>query len=240
MGGQGVRFSAITHRGLVRSENEDSLLSLPEQGIWTVSDGMGGHEGGAFASQTVVEAVAMLPLGASGEPLVAEVEAAMARAHRAILDEAARRGASTIGATVVLLILTEGRFVSLWSGDSRLYRLRAGRLEMLSSDHSLVAEFVKAGRMTWDEAERQPHANAITRAVGVGDALELERVDGALLPGDRFLLCSDGLTKYADSATLERMLATQPIERVGEKLMDIALIGGGADNISLIVIDVPG
>jgi protein phosphatase/serine/threonine-protein phosphatase Stp1 len=102
----------------------------------------------------------------------------------------------------------------------------------------VVAGLVLAGQLSWDEAERHPQSNAVTRAVGVGEALELDKVRGELFPGDRFLLCSDGLTKYATFATLERVLGTEPIETVADALQQIALEGGGADNISIIVIDV--
>ncbi|MFL4472271.1 PP2C family serine/threonine-protein phosphatase, partial [Tateyamaria armeniaca] len=91
---------------------------------------------------------------------------------------------------------------------------------------------------SWDEAEQHPQSNAITRAVGVGDELELEKIRGQILPGDRFLLCSDGLTKYATFNTLKKILSSEPIETVAETLLHLALEGGGADNISIIVIDI--
>lgn len=109
---------------------------------------------------------------------------------------------------------------------------------MLTTDHSMVAALVLAGQMSWDEAEHHPQSNAVTRAVGVGEELELEKIRGEVLPGDRFLLCSDGLTKYATFGMLEKVLAREPIETVADTLQQIALDGGGADNISIIVIDV--
>jgi protein phosphatase/serine/threonine-protein phosphatase Stp1 len=93
--------------------------------------------------------------------------------------------------------------------------------------------------MTWDEAEHHPHSNAITRAVGVGEVLELDKVRGEVMPGDRFLLCSDGLTKYAGFAYLETVLRTTPVETVAERLLQHALESGGGDNVSIIVVDVP-
>jgi protein phosphatase/serine/threonine-protein phosphatase Stp1 len=110
---------------------------------------------------------------------------------------------------------------------------------MLTTDHSVVGEFVALGQLTWDEAEHHPQSNAITRAVGVDDTLELDKVRGEVLPGDRFLLCSDGLTKYAGFAALERMLKDAPIETVVDRLMTHALASGGGDNVSVIVVDVP-
>jgi protein phosphatase/serine/threonine-protein phosphatase Stp1 len=233
-----VRSRAISHIGLVRKVNEDAILSLPERGLWVVSDGMGGHAGGDFASRTVVEAVAMLPPGLAAGGLMQAVRAALQEANATIRREAARRGAGVIGATVVALIVTDGHFVALWAGDSRLYRLRDGAVEMLTTDHSLVAELVLAGRLTWDEAERHPQSNAITRAVGVDKGLTLDKVRGDLRAGDRLLLCSDGLSRYTSQATLGEILRREPIESVADRLLETALAGGGGDNVSLIVVDV--
>lgn len=231
------RFSAVTHVGRVRKVNEDSILTLSEHGIWVVSDGMGGHAGGDFASQTVVDAVAMIPPGLGPGESLRALREAFQQAHATIRAEADTQGA-TIGATVVALVLAEGHFAALWAGDSRLYRLRGDEIALLTTDHSLVADLVVAGQMDWDEAEQHPQANAITRAVGVGEVLEIDKIRGDALPGDRFLLCSDGLSKYATFAMLARMLRGAPIETLSERLLHLALEGGGADNISVIVVDV--
>ncbi len=233
-----LRFSATTHVGHKRKINEDSILALPDQQIWTVSDGMGGHAGGDFASQTVVDSIAMIDPGLDPAALLSALRGAIRSAHDVIVRESEQRGSGTIGATVVTFVAANGHFAAFWAGDSRLYRLQSGGIEMLTSDHSVVADLVHAGQMTWDEAEQHPQSNAITRAVGVGDDLELDKIRGELFPGDRFLLCSDGLTKYATFATLERVLRAEPIETVADTLQQIALDGGGADNISIIVIDV--
>ncbi|WP_102107676.1 PP2C family protein-serine/threonine phosphatase [Oceaniglobus roseus] len=233
-----IRHTARTHVGRVRKINEDAVLSLPDQNIFLVADGMGGHEAGDFASQTVVEQVAaMAPDLAPAERMQA-LRAALEAAHTAILAEAARRGGATVGAAVVSLILSERHFAAFWAGDSRLYRFRDGGIELLTTDHSVVAEFVKNGRMSWDEAEQHPQSNAITRAIGVGDVPGLEKIHGEVRTGDRFLLCSDGLNKYAGFETLRRAVVGTPIETVGDKLLKIALDGGGQDNISLVVVDV--
>jgi protein phosphatase/serine/threonine-protein phosphatase Stp1 len=233
-----LRHAAATHVGRVRKINEDSLLALPDQKIWVVSDGMGGHEGGDFASQTIVECIAAIPAGLPPADRMRALRAAIIRAHETIVAEAAQRHRGVIGATVVAFMLADGHFVTFWAGDSRLYRIRDGEVEMLTTDHSAVAELVTAGLMTWDEAERHPQANAITRAVGVGDELELDKIRGEVRPGDRYLLCTDGLTKYAGAAQLQRIAAREPIETVAERLVQVALDGGGADNVSVIVVDV--
>ena len=233
-----LRFSAATHVGKKRKVNEDSILSLPDQKIWVVSDGMGGHDAGDFASQTVVDRVALMPPGREPAEVLSGLRSSLHSAHKAICEEAERRGGTTIGATVVALTFAGNHFAAFWAGDSRLYRLQAGAIEMLTTDHSSVAELVLAGEMSWDEAEQHPQSNAITRAVGVGEDLEIDKIRGEVFPGDRFLLCSDGLTRYATFAILETVLKSESIETVTDRLLDIALTGGGADNISIIVIDV--
>lgn len=232
------RFSATSHVGHKRKVNEDSVISLPEQKLWVVSDGMGGHAAGDYASQLITDTVAMIPVGLGPADRMRALRDAILRAHDAIRAEADRRGGGTIGATVVSLMLADGHFLVFWAGDSRAYRLRGGQIEMLTSDHSVVAALVEAGQLTWDEAESHPQSNAITRAVGVGDELELDKVRGELQSGDRFLLCSDGLTKYATFKILEDALNFTPIETVADRLLQIALAGGGADNISIIVVDI--
>jgi serine/threonine-protein phosphatase Stp1 len=107
-------------------------------------------------------------------------------AHDSILTEIETRGGVTIGATVVALMILDAHFVCFWAGESRLYRLRYGVTEMLMTDHSIVAVLVLAGQMNWDEAENYPQSNAITRAFGVCDVLELDKVGGSLQSGDRF------------------------------------------------------
>ncbi len=231
------RFSAKTHVGLVRSVNEDAILSLPDLGLWAVADGMGGHEGGDFASQTVVDALSNLPSDLAPQDLLGRSRAALHSAHQTIRTESARRGDVVIGATVVLLVIAQGHFLCLWAGDSRLYRLRDGRIEMVSLDHSVVGQMVEADQLTWDQAEHHAQSNQITRAVGVGEVLEIDKRRGAVEPGDRFLLCSDGLTKYATQDVLERLVRDTPINALADELLRIALAGGASDNVSIIAIE---
>lgn len=232
-----LRFSGKSHVGLKRKVNEDSILMLPDQQIFVVSDGMGGHAAGDVASAAVVDAIALLPPGLEAAEKMQAVREALAQAN-ATVHALAEARQTTIGATVVVLVLADGHWLALWAGDSRLYRLRAGQIEMLTSDHSVVAELVLSGRMSWDEAELHPQSNQITRAVGVEAELQLQKVHGELQSGDRYLLCSDGLSKYAGFETLRRILAAAPIETLAEQLIQLALDGGGADNVSVIAVDV--
>ena len=233
-----VRYNALTHIGKVRKINEDSVVALPEHNVWVVSDGMGGHAGGDYASQTVIERITLLPLGLTPSELMNGIRNAIIDAHSIICARAQEIGVSTMGATVVAMLVSDSHLVAFWAGDSRLYRIRDEHIEMLTTDHSVVAELVLAGELSWDEAESHPHSNAITRAVGVGDVLELDKIRGEVEVGDRYVLCSDGLTKYATFGSLLDAVRNAPIETVSEKLLKIALDGGGADNISIIVVDI--
>jgi len=232
------RYNVQTHVGLRRKVNEDAVLALPDHNIWAVSDGMGGHDAGDLASRLITDAIAMIPAGLAPTDRMHALRDAIQSAHRAILAEAQARGRGVIGATVVALMISNSHFVVLWAGDSRIYRLRAGQIELLTTDHSAVAAMVASGQLSWDEADQHPQSNTITRAVGVGEELDLDKVRGEVQPGDRFLICSDGLTKYATFSILRRILSSAPIETVTDQLTQVALAGGGADNISVIVVDV--
>jgi serine/threonine protein phosphatase Stp1 len=233
-----VRYSAKTHVGLKRTINEDSLLALPDHKIWVVSDGMGGHAAGDYASQLITGLIATIDPDLPAAESMHAVRGAIQSAHEMIRAEAKTRNVDVIGATVASLMLANSHFVAIWAGDSRIYRFRNGEIQMLTVDHSVVAALVQSGQLSWDEAEQHPQANAITRAVGVGDALELDKVRGEVIAGDRFLICSDGLTKYATFKMLEDVLQRLPLETIADRLVQIALDGGGADNISVIVVDV--
>ncbi len=234
-----VRYSARSHVGLKRKLNEDAVLALPEENLWLVADGMGGHEAGDYASRLVADMVAAIPPGLPPSDRMVTLRDVLRQAHLAIRAEAEARGGGTIGTTVACMMLANSHFVGLWAGDSRIYLLRNNQIQMLTTDHSVVADLVLAGQMSWDEAEQHPQSNAINRAVGVGDELELDKIRGEVQAGDRFLICSDGLSKYATFPMLEKALSEMPIETVADQLIQIALDGGGADNISVIVVDVP-
>ena len=228
----------MTHVGLVRQLNEDSLLSRTAFGVWVVADGMGGHVGGDFASQTVVEQVRLIDDRLQGADVMRSVRQSFLASHDLIKAEAERRGGQTMGCTAISLVMAQGYFVCFWVGDSRLYHCRDGRVNQLSLDHTLVNQWVEEGKITAEEAESHPHGNVITRAVGVGDELEIDKLRGEYEPGDRFMLCSDGLTGYMDHAEMFDTLANAPMQGIAQRLVDGALAGGGRDNVSVIVVEV--
>jgi serine/threonine protein phosphatase PrpC len=223
-----------TDPGKVRPLNEDSAVALPERGVWAVADGMGGHEHGDRASRLVADRLARLPPTTSGQELLRAVRATLAVCHRELREQTA---GGLCGCTVVVLLAVDSHFACLWAGDSRLYRLRAGHLDQLTRDHSLVQELTDQGQLTATAARTHPWRNRITRAVGIGDRLELDALQDRLLPGDRFLLCTDGLTGELEDTDIASTLASAAPEPAADALIALALERGGRDNITFVIVE---
>ena len=204
-----IACSAATHPGAVRPRNEDQVVSRPEIGLWAVADGAGGHGGGEQASAAIAAALESIPPGLTAAEMLAQVRLRIGGVHAALQSRAAARGPDAIMAsTLVVLLLRGGHFAALWAGDSRLYLWRGGAMHRVTRDHSLVQEMVEAGQLREDEAELHPQANVITRAVGQPGAMALDKVADRVLPGDCFLLCSDGLFKALEEGSIAAMLAS--------------------------------
>jgi serine/threonine protein phosphatase Stp1 len=230
------RSSAVTHAGAVRAHNEDSYVDRPDLGLWAVADGAGGHQAGDVASRIITDALKAVPPGLGATALLAEVRQRLARAHNILLAEAARRGRHAIlASTVVVLLVRDDYYACLWAGDSRAYLLRGGRFRQLTRDHSLVQELFDAGAISAAEAAHHPSANIITHAIGA-DVLELDKVTDRLLPGDRFLLCSDGLFKTLPEPELARILAAEG-DLPAERLLHAALEQQADDNVTALAVE---
>jgi protein phosphatase/serine/threonine-protein phosphatase Stp1 len=233
------RSWAVTHPGAKRSHNEDAYVDRPEIGLWAVADGAGGHSAGEVASGMIADALHAIPNGLSAAELLAEVRLAIERTHLALREEAARRGPDVLVASTVVVMLARGdHFACLWAGDSRAYLLRAGELRQITRDHSLVQELLESGAIDPDQALNHPRGNVITRAVGAEvDELVLDKVSDRLLPGDRFLLCSDGLCKTLPEDELARLLA--PVDgSAPQALIDAALALQASDNVTALTVAV--
>ncbi|PWS38074.1 serine/threonine-protein phosphatase [Falsiroseomonas bella] len=232
------RSAGRTDPGARRAHNEDSFVERPEAGLWAVADGAGGHHAGEVASGMIRDALATVPDDLPAGRVLDEVQERLAKVHAALRQAGARQGSGMIASTVVVLVVRGGHFACLWSGDSRLYRLRDGALQQLTRDHSLVQELVDAGMVRPDEAENHPRANVITRAIGAGDdGPELERTSDRVLPGDRFLLCTDGLTKSLPSGEIAALLATPDATEAPERLVAAALARQASDNVTAVVVE---
>jgi protein phosphatase len=230
----------VTHAGKVRQNNEDALLvgEGEDETLFVVADGIGGFEAGEVASSLAVDVLKDLQ---PDEPF----KAAIGEANRRIV--AAGRGdekLSGMGTTVVAIRFggKQGEPVAEVAhvGDSRAYLMRGGDMNPITEDHSLVAELVRSGDLTRDQAAEHPQKNLITRALGADEEVD---VDTATLPieaGDRILLCSDGLSDMVSEAGISEILADSPDdpERAARVLLSAALDAGGNDNITVVVVDV--
>lgn len=233
-----VHYSAASysHVGMVRKINEDACLELTWDGLWAVADGMGGHAAGDYVSSLAVDSLRQLPLVDGLEDFTQVLRDTLARVNRAVREETLRRGVAMMGSTVVVLAARGDRAVGLWAGDSRLYRLRDGRIERLSHDHSYVQELQDSGLLNEAEARVHPRGNIVTRAIGVVDQLELQAVSVQVQPGDTYLLCSDGLNKTAEDHEIADVLGHADPYQVVRSLVHLGLTRGAPDNITAVVV----
>jgi protein phosphatase len=204
--------------------------------VFAVADGMGGHEAGQFASETIVESLTSIGVPASAPDLLARFEDRVSRANARLKDVARARGHAIIGATIAALLVFERYYACVWSGDSRIYLIRGGELSQVSRDHTEAQELVDRGTLTPEEARRWPGSRTLTRAIGVHEDAELEIEHGILEPEDSFVLCSDGLTAHvADGEIRDAVLGRSP-QQASDELIALALKRGGTDNVTVLVV----
>ncbi len=229
----------ITDVGKVRKHNEDSLLDRPEIGLWVVADGMGGHEGGDVASQMIVNSLGKIHEGIKLERCIDDIEDRLLKVNERLIAKASESGKKvTIGSTVVGLLAYNDLCTFFWAGDSRLYRLRNASLRQLTTDHSQVEVYIEQGLINRQEAATHPHGNMITRAVGAADDLYIDFDIQKMESGDRYMLCSDGLTKHLEDTEFEEMLSEGSAEESCKALTELTLERGAGDNVTTIVIDI--
>jgi len=230
------RSHAVSHEGCHRKLNEDSYLNQPDRQLWLIADGMGGHDAGEVASQHIVDRLSEIGSVPRLSALSASVMASLQSSNHALREKAATIGPDAlVGATAVVMIARDNRGVCHWAGDSRLYRLRSGTLEQLTTDHDLLTEMEAKGAGE-ELIASVSHRNAITRAVGAGDELALETIEFEILAGDKFLLCSDGLYREVSELMIASFLAENDPVRAASVMVQAALEAGGRDNVSVIVI----
>lgn len=242
-----VRYTAaaVTDRGRKRPSNEDAFGFSVEAGVYVVCDGMGGAAAGEIASSLAVDEVLRLLKDRSqdGEgQLPAAAESAVTAANEAIFSRAQRnQRLNGMGTTLVAMATQEQHVWVLNIGDSRCYRMRRGKLEQLTQDHSLVEEQVRLGRMTPREALHSPLKNVITRALGTQSQVTPDIFQLEAEPGDLFMLCSDGLTRELPDSTIQTLLSYDlPLESLSAGLVDAAKKAGGHDNITCLLVRAEG
>ena len=239
-----LEVTSCTDAGLVRAFNEDSVAVNAELGLLVLADGMGGYKAGDVASQlatgVVVQEIKQFRNGQAGTPaaLAQSVTAAIKKANGAIFQTAASDSKfQGMGTTVVMMALAGDRAVIGHVGDSRLYRLRKDRLELITRDHSVLQEQVTQRMISAEEAKLSHNRNLVTRALGVEAEVAIELQEEPILPGDIYLLCSDGLNDMVDDVDIELVLrslkANLPL--AAQQLVMIANDHGGHDNVSVIL-----
>jgi serine/threonine protein phosphatase PrpC len=228
---------SVTDVGTVRSVNEDSLLMLPQSGLWAIADGMGGHQVGDIASRKIVDALSKIPPIELLSEVVDAVDDALINVNYDIIDYASQQpGNFSMGSTIVSLIIRGRVGAALWVGDSRLYRYRNGQLSQMTRDHSHVEELLQMGHISAEEMESHPQRNVITRAVGGEEELYADVNIFSAQIGDTFLLCSDGLYNAVPIAEITSILNYRNAGDCAQMLMQIALERGANDNVSIIVL----
>lgn len=235
-----LRYAARSDVGLVRAKNDDSGYAGPH--LLVVADGMGGHAGGDVASSLAVAHLAPLDDEAHGpDDALAELTRALSTAHQELLARAeAEPELAGLGTTVTALLRSGNKLAMAHIGDSRAYLLRDGRLAQVTSDHTFVQHLVNTGKITAEEAEHHPQRSVLLRVLGDFDMeIAPDMSVREARPGDRWLLCSDGLSGVVSADTLAATLleVTDP-EACADQLVRLALRGGGPDNITVVVGDV--
>jgi protein phosphatase len=239
-------FCALTHPGLVRGNNEDTVVFDEAAGLAILADGMGGYNAGEVASRMAVDLVraeisrwiAQQPTQASMGDLRAALEASVGHANHAILAAAnADMQYAGMGTTLVVGWFQQGRLLMGHIGDSRCYRLRKRHFEQITKDHSLLQEQIDSGYLSAEEAQVSIHRNLLTRALGVEEAVMLDLNEFMVAPGDLYLMCSDGLTDMVTDQEIAKILRVPAtLEQQADSLVAAANGNGGRDNISVLLV----
>ncbi len=233
---------SATDAGNVRGQNED-LVYVPDQSvveqsdvvILAVADGMGGHERGEVAARVAIDTLLQRFADAESDDAVLLLKQAYRAANQAIFEDGSAKGEHNLMGTTLVTAVIRGEDLTVGNvGDSRAYLMRAGRLNQVTTDHSLVAEQVKMGVMTQDEARDSTHKNIITRAIGHRERVEVDIFEIKLLPEDRLLLSSDGVHDFLDEHEMTEVLGRLEPDEASKELISRALTAGSTDNVSAI------
>jgi protein phosphatase len=228
------RYAAATDVGLVRSNNEDAYLTAPP--LFAVADGMGGHRAGEVASAGAIRTL-QKEAGHDTDSLVAAVQSANRAVHA---EAAANPDLAGMGTTITAMMTTNDAAQIVHVGDSRAYLLRDGRLRRLTQDHTVVDRLAREGKIPAEEADRHPQRSVLERALGVGPEVDVDVQLLDVRPGDRLLLCTDGLTSMLNDEEIREILLTEKDpEAAARALIDAALAAGGKDNVTAVIVDFP-
>lgn len=236
-----LRFTGLSDVGLVRSVNQDSYyIDDPQGRFFIVADGMGGHAGGQEASAIAIKEIQAYLEQHWDSDITTEVllEKALSQANQSILeDQSEHPDRCDMGTTVVLLLFRGSESWAAHVGDSRLYRLRSSDLKQLTEDHTWVARAIKNGDLTKEEAKIHPWRHVLSQCLGRKDIYQSEVTKIDVQPGDRFLLCSDGLTEEVTDELISKLLIETP-EEAALTLVKEAKEAGGSDNTTVVIVEV--
>lgn len=237
-------FAGLTDPGLVRPYNQDNHYIDPEGRFFILADGMGGHAGGEEASRIATEVIKDY-LGANWEAPIESydlIEKAIYQANEGILeDQIVNPARADMGTTLVIILFRNGETWRAHVGDSRLYRLREGILDQVTLDHSWISQAIRAGEITPEDAKHHPWRHVLSQCLGRRDlyeGIDIQQIEETL-PGDRFLLCSDGLTEEVAPDLINKSLGeTENLQEAASLLVQNAKDGGGSDNITVVLVEV--
>ena len=234
-----LQVCAKTDIGLRRKNNEDLFFVDEELGLFIVADGMGGHAAGEVASRIAVETVCQSLQTANLDNPQEQLRQAIEKANRAVEQAANGNQAwNGMGTTLTILLLQRQGYLA-HIGDSRIYRLHNSQFEQLSDDHSLVGEQLRQGILTPEQAETSTLGNILLQAIGITPQLDICQKSILLTAGDRFLLCSDGLTDMVSDTEIEGILKQSgPLNPRCKALVEKAMTAGGKDNITVVVLQI--
>jgi protein phosphatase len=249
-----MEFAGKSDLGLVRKNNEDCYFTGPEIGLFLVADGMGGHKSGEVASRLACDIISNnikhKYLDAKAKTIYGEANpsisddsnnllSAIRMANRMIYEAGANNAQNNgMGTTLVAVLIREKSYTIAWVGDSRIYLVRHGRLQQLTTDHSLVQEQLNKGLISSDQAETSEFKNVLTRALGTSEEVAVDIAETNSFAGDYLLLCSDGLTRMVpDQLILETIKKHEQPEAICDELINLANKAGGRDNITAVIIN---
>lgn len=246
-----VLVAGETNVGMKRTHNEDAYDLIDDERLYLVADGMGGHASGEVASKMAIETLREFFSATSQDPeatwpykmdkargyeenrLITGIKLANLRIHEAAQREPRLRG---MGTTIVAILVIDDGVLIAHVGDSRVYRLRQGKLEQLTDDHSLLNDYIKMKRLTEEEIANFPHKNVIVRALGMKETVKVDTRLDPPQPGDLYMLCSDGLCgPVSDQEIGEIAQSSNDLKAIGSKLIERANANGGPDNVTVVL-----
>lgn len=226
-----------THKGNIRASNQDAVLFAPQNTLFAVADGMGGHNAGDIASRMTVESVqaSLSTADFNDKNIIDAVRKANKEVYERQLSDTSLSG---MGTTLALIWAQDSKLLCANIGDSRVYLFRNNMLKRITRDHSIVQEMIESGVLTEEKARISPYRSCITRAIGTDETVETDIFSIDCSAGDRYLICSDGLTEHISEARISEIMKYEQIEIAADAFLNETLAAGGTDNVSFVIAEV--